>query len=178
MRDLLQLVPALEVRDQGEDALLRRVVEALLRPLVHLPAQPGAQANGAEEPDRVFEEAVVAHQPQRAHLDISHAVGGIHQQAVGALVQREGHGVNGKVTAAQVFEDVGPLIDRVRGLGKGLLAGARYLQPHPSGIAEEERLRRSMRSPVDKPGRIPVLAGCSRHFLEPLHQSLAPGGHW
>ena len=58
-------------------------------------------------------------------LDIGHAVEGIEEQAAGAFVERERHGVDGEVAAAQIFVDGGGRDDG--GLARLLEAlGARH----------------------------------------------------
>ena len=82
------------------------------------------------EPDRIFEEAVVAHQSQDPRFKVGDAVERVHEQTIGALIERERHGVGGEVAAAQVVENASRVIDRLTGLREFLAAGAADLDPH------------------------------------------------
>ena len=70
-------------------------------------------------PDGIFDESVVADQPELAVFDVGYAVEGVHQETVGAVVEREGHGVGGKVAPPEVFENGRRLDRRFAGLGIG-----------------------------------------------------------
>src|SRR5712675_170593 len=85
--------------------LLLASLVTLLGPLVHLPAEPGHKPCCSNHPGGFFDKAVVAYEPEFAVLNVGHAVEGVHEEAVGAVVERERHGVGGEVPAAEVVED-------------------------------------------------------------------------
>jgi hypothetical protein len=138
--DLLGLVAALEVGGGGDVALFLAGLVAGLGLFVHLPAEPGHEADGADHADGVLDKAVVADEAELAIFDVGDAVEGVHEQAVGALVEGERHGVGGEVAAAEVVEDGGGLDDGFAGLGIGDAEGAAQLEPDIAGKTQEERL--------------------------------------
>ena len=136
--DLLELVAAGEGRNLLHQAFGFGVLIASFGALIHFPAGAGGEADGAQHAGGVFDEAVVAGEAQMAGLNVGKAVEGIEQQAPGALVEGDGHGVGGKVAAAQVFEDGRPVVDGLAGLGIFLAAGAGDFDADAAGEPEEE----------------------------------------
>ncbi len=109
VEDLFRLIAALE-RPHRRDVLLflaRLIPSRGL--LFHLPAQPRHEPRRPDHPHRVFDEPIVAHQPQLAVLDIRHAVQRIHQQPIRPIVQRQRHRVRRKVPPPQVVQNAGRL---------------------------------------------------------------------
>ena len=108
--DLLQLAAFALGRERLDDALRLGVLIALLGAGIELPAQPRTIADGADEQRRLIEEAVIRYRTQAARLDVRHPVQRIHEQPVGTFVQRNRHGVGGKVTPPQIFLDRRPVV--------------------------------------------------------------------
>ena len=118
MEELLQFV-TLAPRAQGRDVpfILGRLV-ASGRPRLHLPTQTRGQPCSTNQPCRILDKAVVADQPQFAIFDVRNPVERVHQQAKRAVVERNRHGVGGKVALPQVFCNARRLILRLAGLWK------------------------------------------------------------
>src|ERR1700759_2398352 len=121
-------------------ALLFAGLVALLGSLVHLPAQAGHEPGGTNHPGGFFDKSVVADQAQLAVLDVGYPVEGVHQEAVGAVVQRDRHSVGGKVAAAEVVEDRRRLVDGFSGLGVGDRQSAANLHANTTREPHKERL--------------------------------------
>ena len=101
--------------------------------MVHLPAQARHDARGANQQGRLFQEAVIRNQAQRPGLDVRGAVHRVHQQTKGALVEGDGHGVDGEVAAAEVFLNGGGMIDGLAGLGILDAVGADQIDANGAG---------------------------------------------
>ena len=71
-----------------------------------------SEAACPDEARWVFNERVVVQYPQYFRLDIGRAIERVHQQAAGARVQGQSHGIYGEIAAAQVFHDAGRPDDR------------------------------------------------------------------
>src|SRR6202012_1399065 len=115
---------------------------------------------GADHAGGILDEAVVGDQPELAVLDVGNAVERVHQQAVGALVVGDGHGVGGEVAPAQVFENAGGTGDWPAGPGIGNQEGRADLDTDSAGKVEVEALE-------DLVGSDDFAAGFLQIFLEP-----------
>src|ERR1700761_2481429 len=113
---------------------------ALLGAGVHLPAEAGHETGGADHPDGIFNEAVVADQAKLTILDVGDAVERIHEEAVGAVVEGERHSIGGEVPAAEIVEDSGWFDDGFAGLGVGDRECAADLNADAARKTDEEGL--------------------------------------
>ena len=83
-------------------AFFGRVV-ARLRALFERPVEARGKARGANQPRGIFEKRIIVQNADDLGLDVGHAVEGIEQQPARSFIQRERHGVDGEVAAAQVL---------------------------------------------------------------------------
>ena len=65
------------------------------------------EAGGTDQPRRVLDESVVVQDAEQFGFDIGRAVEWIHQQSARARIQRQGHGIDGEIPPAQVFNEGG-----------------------------------------------------------------------
>jgi len=135
--DLFEFIAAQPVR-HGRDTLFAGVVVARPGALVHLPAGAGGETGDADHAGGIFEESVIVDQAQVARLHVGNAVQRIEQQAVGALIEGDGHGVDGEVAAAQVLQHGRPVVNGFAGLGVFLAAGAGDLDADAAGKPEKQ----------------------------------------
>ncbi len=138
--DLFQLLATVVRGEELDDGLGFGVLVALLGSRIEFPTQPGDVAGGANEKRRLFEESVVRDEAQSARFDVGRAVQRVHQKAVRALVERNGHGVDGEVTAAKVFLDGSGVNYGLAGLGILAAMGAYEVNSDGAGKAKVERM--------------------------------------
>ena len=114
--DLLQFALPLDERQMRDHVLAFGVLVADLGSLFQFKCQPRFEASGADHQSRVIEEAVVRNQPQKPGFDICHAVGWVHQEAVGAFIQGDGHGVDREIQRSEMLLNADPVVGGTPGL--------------------------------------------------------------
>ncbi len=82
-------------------------LEAGLGAFLQRPVKARREAAGPDQPRGIFDKRVVMQDAEQLGFDIGSAVERIHQQAARARIQRQGHGVDGEIPAAQVFDEGG-----------------------------------------------------------------------
>src|SRR5208283_1097523 len=87
---------------------------------------------------RFFEKAVIGSQAEGSSFDVGGPVEGVHQKAEGALIEGDGHGVDRKVAAAQVFLDGGMMKDRLARFGVIHAMGTDDIDPDGAGKTQVE----------------------------------------
>ena len=100
-----------------DDILCLGILIAGLGARIKVPAETGNIARGANQKCGLFKKAVVRNQAQGARFNVGRSVERIHQQAERALVERDGHGVDGKVAAAQILLNGSGVEDGLARLG-------------------------------------------------------------
>ncbi len=93
---------------------------------------------GANQQGRLLKKTIVRDQAQGSGLDVRGTVHGVHQQPKRALVERDGHGVDGKIAATEVFLDGRGMVDRLARLGILGAVGADQIDANRSGKTEVE----------------------------------------
>src|SRR5215469_16132397 len=101
--DLFELIPCQIWRDRFDNSFFLGVLIPNLRAFLELPSRTCLKTNGTKQSGWIFDKSVRTYQPQRACLEVGNAVQRVEEQSIGALVQRHGHGIRRKVSAAQVF---------------------------------------------------------------------------
>ena len=69
--------------------------------------ETGRKPGSADQANRIFEERIVVQNAQDLGFDVGDSVEGIEQQSPRAGIERQRHGVDGEVAAAQVLVDGG-----------------------------------------------------------------------
>ena len=132
MANLLQLLAACLGGEKFDDSLVLGVLVSNLGLGVQFPPQPGTIPGGANQQRGVLKKSIIRDQAQRPGLNIGCPVQGVHQQSIGSFVQRDRHGVDGKVPATQVVMDGSLMKDRFARLGKFVPVGADYVYANGS----------------------------------------------
>ena len=87
-------------------------LKAGLGAFLERPVKARRKAAGPDQPRGIFDKSVVMQDAENLGFNISSAVERVHQQAARARIQRQGHGIDGEIPAAQVFDERGGRNDR------------------------------------------------------------------
>ncbi len=67
------------------------------------PMKARGKARGADQPRRIFQKRIVVQNADQLGFNIGDAVERIEQQSARTFIQRQRHGVDGEIAAAQIF---------------------------------------------------------------------------
>ena len=102
VRKLLHLMTQRAIRDVLDVIVFFGRVIARLGALFQRPVKTRGQTRGPDQAGRIFIESVIMQHAKHFGFDIGHAVERIRKQSTGARIQRQSHGVHGKVAPAHV----------------------------------------------------------------------------
>ena len=116
-------------------------IKAGLGAFLQRPVKARGEAGGPDQPGGIFDKSVVMQNAEKLGFDISSAVERVHQQAARTRIQRQGHGIDGEIPAAQVFDEGGGRNYR-RLAGFLVVLEARHADfgPNVAGQAQIQRL--------------------------------------
>ena len=147
MANLLQFLAAFVGGEELDHTFIPGIFVAGLGSGIQLPAETRAVADGADQQRRLLQEPVVGNQAKGSGFDVGRAVEGVHQEAEGSFIERDGHGIDCEVTAAQVLLDRSPVIHRLAWLRILHAMGADDIHPHRAGKTQVKVARELIFAP-------------------------------